>query len=227
MTDLPSPIPDQAQEVIIETWETGAKSVANYVLDGQRVGRRAWSETGQLDMEYGVQDERMHGWYRTWHENGQLCEMTWYEQGQEHGTNKQYDEQGNLIGTYTMVHGTGVDLWFAKPGVITEERHYQGGAHHGYERWWTGDNQTISEESHFWHGVEHGIFREWNEAGRLRRGYPSYFVSGNRVNKRQYMRACQQDPTLPPFSADDNVPTRQLPDGVKQGIQLKEPENSS
>ncbi|NOK63791.1 MAG: hypothetical protein GFH27_549283n23 [Chloroflexi bacterium AL-W] len=169
----------------------------------------------------------MHGWYRTWHENEQLCEVMWYKQGQEHGTNKQYDEQGNLIGTYTMVHGTGVDLWFAKPGVISEERHYQDGAHHGYERWWTADNQTISEEGHFWHGVEHGIFREWNASGRLRRGYPHYFVLGNRVNKRQYIRACQQDPTLPPFNADDNEPTRQLPDGVKQGTQLKEPEGIS
>lgn len=49
MTDPPSPIPDQAQEVTIETWETGAKNVANYVLDGQRVGRRIWEETGQLN----------------------------------------------------------------------------------------------------------------------------------------------------------------------------------
>lgn len=216
MTDLLTPIPAQAHEVILDTWETGAKKTAEYLLDAQRVGYRSWDEMGQCNMEYGLRDDRMHGLFRTWHENGQLCELAWYDYGKEHGTMRQYDANGTLIGTYTMVHGTGIDLWFAQPGVITEERHLQDGARHGYERWWTGDNKTISEESHFWQGIEHGIFRQWNEAGRLRRGYPRYFVAGQRVSRRQYARACRHDPTLPRISADENRPTRQLSDEVQQ-----------
>ena len=37
---------------------------------------------------------------------------------------------------------------------------------------------------------------------------------GMRVNKRQYERACRNDPTLPQYIADDNQPFRKLPQGV-------------
>jgi antitoxin component YwqK of YwqJK toxin-antitoxin module len=211
-----NPIPDTAQEVIHETWETGAKKSAFCYQDAQRIGYRSWSASGCLDMEYGINDGKMHGAFRTWHENGQLCEHAFYEHGKEHGITKQYDETGRLLGSYAMEHGTGIDLWFVEPGIVTVERHYQYGVRHGYERWWTGDNQTISQESHFWQGCEHGIFRHWNAAGRLRRGYPSYFVGGQRVTTRQYERACRTDPTPPVFVASENTPLRQLPQALRK-----------
>ncbi|MCA9458565.1 MAG: hypothetical protein KC587_17995 [Nitrospira sp.] len=221
MKNRPIPIPEEAQEVIFDTWDNGTKKNAQYFLDGQLIGSRSWEESGQLSLEQGLQGNQRHGLFRTWYENGQLNEVQWYENGKEHGTSEQYDEQGNLIGTYTMVHGTGVDLWFAAPGVLAEERHYLDGERHGYERWWRGNNQTIGEESHFWHGTEHGIFRLWNKAGRLRRGYPRYFVDGKRVNKREYERACRKDPTLPPFKIEDNAPERPLPEEVKELAQSR------
>lgn len=224
MDNQPTPIPAEAHEVIRETWDNGTNKTTEYFLDGQLIGVRYWNETGQLEMEHGIRDKQWHGFYRTWHENGHLHEMAWYENGKEHGTTEQYDEHGNLIGTYSMVHGTGIDLWFVEPGVLAEERHYQDGERHGYERWWDGNNQTIGQEGHFWHGVEHGIFREWNQAGRLRRGYPQYFVAGQRVSKRQYERACRQDPTLPPFKAEENSPTRELPEKVQGMAQVHEPD---
>ena len=113
-----------------------------------------------------------------------------------------------------MVHGTGVDLWFMRPGVISEERHCLDGLRHGYERWWGEDNTRVWEESHFWHGVEHGIFRQWNRVGRLRRGYPRYFVSAQRVTKRQYLQATHRDSTLPIFIEEENLPVRQMPEEV-------------
>jgi hypothetical protein len=109
-------------------------------------------------------------------------------------------------------------LWFQAAGVLSEEREYRDGQRHGYERWWCADNQTVGEESHYWHGIEHGIFRQWNAQRRLRRGYPRYFVQGQRVTKRQYVRACHHDPTLPPFVADDNQPFRSCPEGGCQRI---------
>lgn len=216
VSPMTNPIPDTAHEVIHETWETGAKKSAFYYLDDQRIGYRSWTAEGRIDMEYGINDGKQHGSFRTWYENGQLCEVSFYEQGKEHGIARQYDETGRLLGSYTMEHGTGIDLWFIAPGVITEERHYQDGVRHGYERWWTGDNQTISQESHFWHGLEHGIFREWNEAGRLRRGYPRYFVAGQRVSKQHYDRARRTDPSLPPLIASENAPRRQLPEVLRK-----------
>lgn len=207
-----APIPEQAQEIILETWDTGAKQSARYLLDGRAVGYRSWNEAGQLLMEYGIGDEQMHGRFRTWHDNGQLCQASWYEGGKEHGTSEQYAEDGSLIGSYTMLHGTGVDLWFSRPGVVTEERHYQDGLRHGPERWWNDDRRTVGEESHFRHGAEHGVFRKWNAEGRLRRGYPRYFVAGRQVRKAAYERSARHDPTLPPFREEENAPARQAPD---------------
>ena len=222
MTDLPTSIPAQAREVIHETWERGAKKSAYYTLDEQQVGYRSWSETDQLTMEYGIRDDRMHGLFRTWHDNGQLCEVSWYEHGKEHGTTKQYDIDGTLIGTYTMVHGTGIDLWFERQGILAEERHCRDGLRHGYERWWNEDNATVWQESHYWHGLEHGIFRQWNQAGRLRRGYPRYVVAGHRVTKRQYERACRHDSTLPRIIADENIPARAMPPEVEQAVKTSQ-----
>ena len=56
--------------------------------------------------------------------------------------------------------------------------------------------------------------RQWTALGRLRRGYPQYFVQGERVTKRQYLRACQTDPTLPIRRAQDDQPERPLPASV-------------
>lgn len=59
------------------------------------------------------------------------------------------------------------------------------------------------------------IQRQWTANGKLRRGYPQYFVQGERVNKRHYVQACRADPTLPPWRAEDDQPQRPLPPGVR------------
>lgn len=207
-------IPDHAVEVVTENWENGLKKRALYYVDGQEIGARYYESTGTLSRERGLQNCVRHGHYRIWHKNGKLCEEGYYHQGKEHGETKQYDHDGQQIGSYTMVHGTGMDLWYCAPGVLSEEREMLDGNRHGYERWWRSDNQTVYEESHFQNGIEHGIFRQWNLQGKLKRGYPQYFVMGKRVAKRQYERAWLKDSTLPPFVANENQPTRQLPAAV-------------
>jgi hypothetical protein len=205
-----SPIPDHAVEVITERYDSGAKQSATYLIDGQEIGCRLWDESGLPEMEYGLRDGLMHGAFRTWDGDGQLLEEATYIEGKEHGEARQYQD-GVCIGSYAMDHGTGLDLWYNAPGVLAEERAFRDGERHGFERWWTGDNQTVYEESHFSNGIEHGIFRQWNPQQKLRRGYPRYVVMGQRVTKRQYQRACLSDPTLPRFYAADNQPYRTLP----------------
>jgi antitoxin component YwqK of YwqJK toxin-antitoxin module len=214
-------IPPAAHEVIHDTWETGAPKAAYYYVDGQSVGFRTWSESGQLEMEYAIMNGLMHGRFRTWHENGQLREEATYEAGKEHGQSRQYNEAGVLLGSYTLEHGTGTDLWFSDEHVLAEERQYKDGLRHGYERWWNTDNRTVSQEAHYWQGDAHGIVRHWNAQGKLRRGYPRYFVAGQQVTKRHYVRACRTNPTLPLYNSVDNTPFRQLPDAIQ--MQRMEP----
>jgi len=85
---------------------------------------------------------------------------------------------------------------------------------YGYT-WWINEDQTsVSVERHYVQGDPHGIEREWNEHGRLRRGFPRYFVKGNRIDKRQYLIAAVADPSLPRFRSEENSPERVFPEDI-------------
>lgn len=152
----------------------------------------------------------MHGPFREFDSEGRLEHQSFYHLGKEHGLARQYAD-GKLIGTYRMKHGTGADLWYFSKGCLSEERYYQDGRRHGFERWWDLDNKTVWQESHFCMDVQHGIFREWNFQGKLRRGFPQYFIQGRKVTRRKYLSAAKSDPTLLPFVEKDNLPRRSLP----------------
>ncbi|AFY30925.1 toxin-antitoxin system YwqK family antitoxin [Calothrix sp. PCC 7507] len=204
-------IPQNAVEEINESWINGLKKSAFYYINQQKVGYRWWDEEGHLSMEYELKGKLMHGSFRTWHDNGMLREESNYFEGKEHGIAKQYDDEGKLIGIYEMHYGTGADLWYESDGILAEERYLKDGNRDGYERWWKSDNKTIFSEQHFKSGVEHGIHRQWNKHGRLRRAFPQYFVNGEKVTKRQYLKICLQDESLPNYVADEDNWQRHLP----------------
>ncbi len=60
------------------------------------------------------------------------------------------------------------------------------------------------------------IERVWNLRGRLRRGYPKYWIHEVQVTKRRYVRAAQDDPTLPPFRENENRPGRKFPTEIAE-----------
>ena len=196
-------LPEQAIEEVVSWCDNGEKRFVNFRVDGEIVWQRQWAESGQLIFERGVEGDFAHGPQRSWHDNGQLADETFFIHGKEHGLAHQYDYEGNLIGTYTMDHGTGLDQWYQSAGVLSEERQYQEGYLHGFERWYSSDG-TIYLEGHFKQGEKHGIFREWNNKGGLSRGFPQYFVNGARVAKRRYLTACKRDNFLPPYRIVDN-----------------------
>jgi antitoxin component YwqK of YwqJK toxin-antitoxin module len=205
-------IPLDATELVSKFWDSGSKQSAFYFLGGIKVGCRWFEPDGRLTLEYRLRGEIKHGPSRTYHDNGALCEDALYIEGKEHGETKQYDEMGNLIGSYKMHHGTGVDLWYVRRGVLSEERYLKDGVLHGFERWWSEDQQTVWEECRYKGGVKHGIERRWNERGSLKRSFPYYYINGQRVNKRQYVKASTRDESLPKYLASEDAPSRQLPD---------------
>jgi hypothetical protein len=209
--DAPPEIPPEAVEVHDPTASIEAGHRAfDCVIDGQVVGARVRDERGTLVREYALKDGVWHGIERWYDQDGALEFETSRCHGAEHGIAKQWDK-GRLIGTYTMDHGTGLDLWRGSDGSLLEERYVKDSYRHGFERWWNGDDRSVWMESHFRVGVEHGIFRKWLRRPYLTRGYPQYFVNDKRVTKRQYLKAAAGDPTLPPFREEDNRPERQLP----------------
>jgi hypothetical protein len=89
---------------------------------------------------------------------------------------------------------------------------------HGYTWWLDEDQASVTEERHYVQGSLHGIERKWNQHGRLRRGFPRYFLNGTRVNKRQYLRAAAADPSLPRFRSEESSPSRMFPEEIRKHL---------
>ena len=94
---------------------------------------------------------------------------------------------------------------------MAEARYPKDGKWHGFEWWIIEDQRSVHHECHYSEDLRRGIERMWNLNGRLRRGYPKYWVRDRQITKRQYLRASSIDPTLQPFRERDNRPQRRLP----------------
>jgi antitoxin component YwqK of YwqJK toxin-antitoxin module len=209
MTNTLAIIPPKAREKVVKRHSNGMKAVTLYYVNRKLVAHRSWNLLGNLAVEYSIRDNVKHGPFRRYHDNGAVSWATQFVRGKEHGVSRQYDENGGPIGTYRMTHGTGVDLWYTAPGELSEERYVRDGKWNGFERWW--NSNQVWQETHFKDDLEHGIKRAWNDHGRLRRGYPQYFINGLRVTKRRYLRACRKDTSLPIYRKEEDNPKRTPP----------------
>jgi hypothetical protein len=97
---------------------------------------------------------------------------------------------------------------------LAEARYLNGGEYHVFE-WWLNPDGSVWTDGTSGTTGRHGIERSWNQSGRLRRGYPKYWVKGVRATKRQYLRPCANDPTLPRFRERDSRLQRELPAEIK------------
>lgn len=216
-------IPAEACEEVTERFDNGRVSRAEYFLADQLVGRRSFNPNGTLEEEHAYREQLEHGWqyYFRGDESGWLHWAEPRENGKIHGTALQWDqEDGRLLGTYSLEHGTGFDLWRQRSfedGIVclAEVHPMLDGDPHGFE-WWLCEDGTIYQETAWNLGEYHGINRRWNNDGKLERGYPRYYVDGIRVTRRQYLKACAKDPTLPPFRPEDNLPVRDFPPEIQR-----------
>jgi hypothetical protein len=182
-------------------------------VGGEKVGFRQWDEEGQLEFECAMRGGVRHGHEYRFYPNGGLLEKTTYREGRMHGSGRQWSEDGRLLVTWELVDGTGLDLWCdTLTGTLAEEHYWPREGELGYERQWNRDEKTIWQEYFYRLGKGyHGVWRQWNASGRPRRGFPRYHVNDRQVTKRQYLKAGERDPTLPPYRPEEDDPHRQLP----------------
>src|SRR5262245_18106007 len=132
-------IPESAQEVVTERHPGGQKYRVQYFLDGKLVGLRFFSESDNLEWEISLKDGKYHGILYRWLAPSKLESIEPWIDGVPHGVAKQWDENGNLVGSYIMDHGTGIDLWwqstFNGRHFLAEVRYMKNGLRHGPE-WW-------------------------------------------------------------------------------------------
>lgn len=212
-----SSIPAEATAKILVAETETEDEQREYFLKDERVGLRHFSPTGDLEWEWAFRSGARHGWMYRWHAPDCLYSAESYENGLAHGTAYQWAEDGRRIGTCTLMHGTGLDLWReALPDgrIGLAEAHYmKNGLPHGWEWWFHAETGVIWRETHWFEGERHGIEREWN-GEKLTRDSPRYWLHSERVPKPKYVRACLKDATLLPFRLEDNAPQRNFPPEV-------------
>jgi hypothetical protein len=220
MTVYRSSIPKMAHERVVERFENGAKKKAEYWLKRKQVGIRWFYENGEPELEYGMKDGLPHGRLYTWSESGSLTWMEPRRKGRIHGVSKQWNDSGELLGTYTLINGTGVDVWrhqLEDGRVYIAELHpMEDGQPHGIELW-LDEEQIRSHELYWFKGEVHGIERRWNVKGGMSRGFPRFWMNGKQMTRGEYLKAQRGDKTLPKYSIRDNASKRRLPN-VYRGL---------
>ena len=131
-----------------------------YLLDRDIVGVRYFDQNGQLELERPMRDGVFHGTLYSF-DNGVVISAEPYRNGLADGTAKQWSYEGELIGTYKMKHGTGVDLWRCKKNwgnkrvFLAEARFLKDGKWHSFEWWLNEDQKSVHDEQHFWENLQH------------------------------------------------------------------------
>ena len=228
MKQRASDIPPNAIEVEIrEYWQEGSLvylRVTECILDTQVVGLRSYDGDGNLRVETPLKNGRKHGREYIWNELGSLESVEPYIEGKIHGVAKQYGRKGKVIGTYRLVHGTGYDIWRYERvnGTVgvSEIHSLRDNLPHGFEWWLKADQHFLWHERHWQEGKVHGIERMWNDKGRLKRGYPKYWIQNQAVRKRVYLKAAEQDKSLPKFREKDNLPQRRFPNEIENLLSM-------
>ena len=224
MKHVKSSIPRGVLEKTVREYQQEDPPYMHRVVDclykGVRVGQRVYTRAGIKIMETPLKDGLKHGREFTWDEDGKLLLVEPYSKGKIHGTAKQYGAGGNVIGTYTLVHGTGLDVWRQenedKTVFVSEIHRLEDGLPHGYEWHFTVAQEDLWQERHWHMGQVHGIERVWNSKGRLRRGYPKFYVFDQAVSRQKYLQAAVTDKHLPAYRMEDDLPQRNFPREIRE-----------
>lgn len=131
-----------------------------------------------------------HGLHREWHENGVLASEVYLKDAVPDGIGRQWDKDGNLILSYEIKNGTGIQkAWFADQGCWAEISWVNGSMTGRHRTYWIDDGTVVGDI--FW-------------------------IKNRKVSKKRYFEACKTDPNLPryedpPAQAPSHVPPTTCP----------------
>lgn len=113
------------------------------------------------------------------------------------------------------------DLRKPRRPYLAEVHFMLNGRRHGFEWWLNQDERSVYQERHWSDDEAHGIEREWNGRGRLRPGFPKFYIRGSRVTRQAYERERHHDSSLPPYQVEDNRPQRTFPPVIDRRLAFR------
>ncbi len=170
---------------------------------------------------------RKHGLQKTWHRNGTLQSESPYQDGVMHGTFREWNEKGQLIAQYTMVHGTGRKRLYndagllmidepmeqsRKNGLCMERSRIEGtlslfqikkGALVGKAFSFYPTSQLMSLVCHSEKGALHGPYITFSEFGEVT--HKKWYHADKEYSESDYALLTAKDKTLPPCFEDATI----------------------
>jgi len=137
---------------------------------------------GKLRAEISYKQGVPHGYQRVWHENGILASENYFNYGAPEGVGRQWDKDGNLLFSYKIRNGTGIQkVWYANQGFWAEIS-WVNGKMTGRQRTYSIDDGAIMGDT-FW-------------------------IENEEVSKKNYIEACKTDPNLPRYAKECDKPKK-------------------
>lgn len=137
--------------------------------------KRFYYRNGRVHYENRTVAGSFHGLQRVWHRSGKLAEELRYRHGLMHGVCREWDETGRLLGSFTMVNGTGL------------------------QRYWH-DNGRMKMEITSLDGKFHGRCRDWLQDGTLIR--EDFLINNHDVTRTAYLKAARKNPDWPQYAGE-------------------------
>jgi len=133
---------------------------------------RTYYPNGQIESECSFKNGIPHGKNKRWHENGLLAWEWNFKDGIPDGVGNQWDLDGNLIVTYEIVNGSGIQKMWVEAQLSFVESTWHKGKMTGRTRMYMKDGTVINE---------------------------GYQFQGKMVSENQYLEECKKDATLPRY----------------------------
>jgi hypothetical protein len=134
--------------------------------------KKTYYSNGRIESERSYLKGTPHGWHREWYENGILSSEVCFKKGVPDGIGKQWSKNGDLILSYEIKDGTGV------------------------QKSWT-EEQGLGDEVSWVNGTITGRWRVYFRDGSI--VGDTYWIKNRKVSKKKYIEMCTVDPTLPKY----------------------------
>lgn len=142
------------------------KQTGRFSMDAQVGAWSAYFPSGQLRSRVQFVDGVLDGLSERWHDTGHKALEQPFSQGLTHGTLHAWGTDGRLLGSRTLVHGTGVYTEWHPTGHRANEGHMVSGRLDGEWLFWTDDGRLASVE-HYADDVMHGAFTYFGPEGQV------------------------------------------------------------